>query len=341
VLLRVSEESETRTLTIVGTAVVLCAAAAVLLIAMNPFGGRADGRISVAIDTPYVGQGVATGTALIMHGVKVGEVTGVASLHGGGVRLDADLQTKAVAALTDAVNIDFRPANYFGVTGINLIAGTGGQALRDGSRVNTVPKGNFTLQALLSRLGEVSTGAITPQLIHVIERATRYTDAMNPLIETMLTVAEAVADVQTVPLYPLLRNATGVSVALPSFVDAASDAGDYFENNGFAEVSEDVFQKRYIKTFELAATSLFGAVGRLESRYVDELLPAVNSLKAVTDVVPALIRPEDFAQTLVELRSRFEKMYAGTPEQRALQVRIVLDSLPGVAAPLGVMGGPQ
>jgi hypothetical protein len=41
---------------------------------------------------------------------------------------------------------------------------------------------------------------------------------------------------------------------------------------------------------------------------------------------------------LVELRSRFEKLYAGTPEQRALQVRIVLDSLPGVAAPLGVLG---
>ena len=27
-------------------------------------------------------------------------------------------------------------------------------------------------------------------------------------------------------------------------------------------------------------------------------------------------------------------------EQRALQVRIVLDSLPGVAAPVGAMGGP-
>jgi hypothetical protein len=44
---------------------------------------------------------------------------------------------------------------------------------------------------------------------------------------------------------------------------------------------------------------------------------------------------------LAELRSRFEKMYAGTPEQRALRVRIVLDSLPGVAAPLGAMGDHQ
>jgi len=43
---------------------------------------------------------------------------------------------------------------------------------------------------------------------------------------------------------------------------------------------------------------------------------------------------------LVELRTRFEKLYSGTPEQRALRVRIVLDDLPGVAAPLGVMGAP-
>jgi len=42
---------------------------------------------------------------------------------------------------------------------------------------------------------------------------------------------------------------------------------------------------------------------------------------------------------VAELRTRFEKMYQGTPEQRALQVRIVLDSLPGVAAPIAAVGG--
>lgn len=45
------------------------------------------------------------------------------------------------------------------------------------------------------------------------------------------------------------------------------------------------------------------------------------------------------SEMLVELRTRLEKMYAGTPEQRALQVRILLDSMPGVAAPLAAAGG--
>jgi hypothetical protein len=58
----------------------------------------------------------------------------------------------------------------------------------------------------------------------------------------------------------------------------------------------------------------------------------------MSDAVAPLLRPVGLGDMLVELRRRLEKLYAGTPEQRALQVRIVLDSLPGVAAPLGVMG---
>ncbi len=43
--------------------------------------------------------------------------------------------------------------------------------------------------------------------------------------------------------------------------------------------------------------------------------------------------------TLVELRTRFERLYAGSPEQRALQVHIVLDQIPGVQAPVSALGG--
>jgi hypothetical protein len=55
--------------------------------------------------------------------------------------------------------------------------------------------------------------------------------------------------------------------------------------------------------------------------------------------VPKIVSPENFAYTLTELRTRLERMYAGSGDQRALQVRIILDRLPGVAAPLAAMGG--
>jgi hypothetical protein len=347
VLIHGPEDAERRKLTIAGMVMLLCVAVAVALVAINPFRGRPPGVFSVAIDTPYVGQGVADGTAVIAHGITVGAVTAVSNLPGGGVRVAADLQQTAVAGLTDTMNIDFRPVNYFGVTGINLVAGAGGEPLRDGMQITTVPKGNFTLQALLSRLGEVSVGALTPQLIQVIEKATRYTQALVPLIETALIAGDAVARVQTVSTAQLLTNAAGLSVVFPSTANALTDTGVGFIHNDLnfvnratADYTDDEFENRFIPTLHASSVGVFADVGRLEASHVGDLLPFVGATKAIFDVVPPLIRPEGFAQMLAELRSRFEKMYGGTPEQRALNVRIVLDNLPGVAAPVNAIGGP-
>jgi hypothetical protein len=212
--------------------------------------------------------------------------------------------------------------------------------------IKTVPKGNFTLQALLTRLGALSTRVITPQLVEVIDRTTRYTDALNPLIDTMLIAANAVAHIQTVPTARLLANTTGLSVAFPGLLSATTDAGDAIAHadmnwmhKGLGDNTTEEWYKTFgIPTVEQLTNGIFGSIGRLESSHSADLLPLVNGIQAITDTAPPLLRPEGLAQTLVELRTRFEKLYKGTPEQRALQVRIVLDSLPGVAAPLGVMG---
>ena len=143
-LLRGSDAHETRTLSRIGEGVAACLAVAVAVyFVAGPFGGTPKNVISVAIETPYVGQGVASGTPLIMHGVKVGEVTALASAPGGGVRLNADLQPGFTSGLTDAMGIDFRPANYFGVTGINLIPADGGQPLRSGADISVTPKPHY------------------------------------------------------------------------------------------------------------------------------------------------------------------------------------------------------
>ncbi|MCV7150139.1 MCE family protein [Mycolicibacterium pyrenivorans] len=349
-LLHTSDESETRTLTIVGVAIAfLCVVVAGSLYVFDPFAGRAESDISVSIDTPYVGQGVATGTALVMHGVTVGQVTGIFSLPEGGVRLNADLNSKSSQGLTDTMKVDYRPINYFGVTGINLSPGSGGQALFDGIRISTIPRGNFTLQTLLTRLGEVTTGVVTPQLIQVIDRATRYTDALNPLVETMLIAANAVAEVQTVSTEQLLTNATGISVAFPGFVNSAVKGGDNFiwpanylksRDTAIKDITEEHYRRNY-EFLKEANVGLFRSLGQLLRTHSADLFPVTEIVRALFGVVPPLIRPADTAQMMAEMRTRFEKMYQGTPEQRALQVRIVLDSLPGVAAPIAAIGGQQ
>ncbi|WP_036339536.1 MlaD family protein [Mycolicibacterium aromaticivorans] len=355
-------EAERRRLILIGVALTTSVAVVLAVVIASPFGARPTNDISVKLDLPYVGQGVSAGTPVMMHGVKIGSVTAVSSLPNGDVRLDADLQSGPTTGLTDSLGMDFRPANYFGVTSINLIAGDGGGPLRNGTHITTVPKGNFTLQALLSRLGEITGGVVTPQLISVVDRATRYTDGLNPLIETLVTTANAITTVQKVSTEQLLRNATGVTVALPSFVDNATAAGyDINQGSGFVTFnvsnesalpgqgidvrpgqpqSEEFWRTRSVATLDVVANSFFGAIGKLLSSHPRELLPAVGLVNTMADPVPALVAPTGVAETLVELRTRFEKLYGGTPEQRALQVHIVLDNLPGVQAPIDAMGGP-
>lgn len=337
---KASEEREARTLTAVGIGLVTCAILAVTAFALaDPFGGRPSDEIAVTIDSPYVGQGVESGTVLLMHGAKVGEVTHVTTRADGGVRLAADLQRKPTQGLTDTLSIDFRPANYFGVTGINLTPGAGGQDLANGSLIKTTSANNFTLQALLSRLGEVSNGVLTPHLIEVIDRSTSYIDGLDPLLETMLVVSNSLANVQTVSTAQLLTNTTGISVAFPGFVNATTGLGDHVVHSGLDTVSEDYYQNTYKAVLALSSTSLFGAIGRLETSHSTELAPLTDMIKVLTDVVPGLVPPDAIADTGRELRSRLERLYAGPPDRRAVNVRVILDSLPGVAAPIDAVGG--
>lgn len=139
-MLRGSQKRQDSILTLVGTAVLLCVVLAMLAVVIEPFSGPPPDRISVAIDTPFVGQGVEAGTAVVLHGVEVGKVTSVALSPGGGVRLAIGLQRGPVAGLTDKMNIDFRPINYFGVPGVNIIPAPGGQAVRDGTEISVMPR---------------------------------------------------------------------------------------------------------------------------------------------------------------------------------------------------------
>ncbi|MCV7193110.1 MlaD family protein [Mycolicibacterium brumae] len=377
-LLRVSEKRQDRIFTAIGAGfvAVVGVAALVYTIVLSPSGKPAKDTIAVAIETPFVGQGVADGTAVIMHGVEVGQVTQVSRVDGDRVRLDVELESAPTKGLTDGVGIDFRPANYFGVTGVNLIPADHGSPLDNGSLINVQTAGNLTLQTLLYRLGELTQNVVTPQLVSVMDRATRYTDALNPMFETMIQVSTAVADVQTVPTEQLLRNATAITVSLPSAMDAVLTLGhsyiwnasgvhfdpeqaraenpylkyydklklDYYNeaSDTLATDPDKFIFGRFRAWFEGARLDLFSKMGDLEGSHTYDLFPLLDNVRVMADVVPRLVEPEDLGDKLGELRSRLERMYAGSGDQRALQVRIMLDQLPGVAAPMGIMlGEPQ
>ena len=365
-MLRGSDQHQERVLLGIGGGAVLLIVLALIISILDPLGGRANGFYSVAITTPYVGQGVQEGTSVVLHGVKVGEVTNVRDTPAGEVRLVTDLETEPTKGLSSEMDIDYRPINDFGVPGVNLIPKAGGQPLRDGSQLTLVPSGNFTLAELLYQLGDVSQASLTPQLIGVIDRVTRYTDGLNPLFESLVTISRAVEAVQTEPTEEQTQRLGSVLTAVPPFANeliiglrrvidfsfypgqtrspsASSSqplAYPYLKDvttPSLGDLSEDYFQQHFINTLDPIQNGLFKAIGTLVASHVDDLTPLISGLKALTDTVPVLLRPRDVAQKLAELRDRFEKLYSGNGDQRAVSVRLLLDSLPGVAAPMGIV----
>ncbi|QVI27222.1 Mammalian cell entry related domain protein [Mycolicibacterium neoaurum] len=296
--------------------------------------------IAITIDTQYVGPGVRPGAAVVLHGVQVGEVATVTAMDHGTIRLVARLQQQPTEGLTDTMRFDYRPVNYFGITGINVIPGEGGSQLHSGALISAPPVGNFTLSELLARLGD-ATSLMDADLIQVVDRATRYTDGLTPLVETMLIALRAVDAVQTTPAAQLLANASAISGPLPNLVRSLTDAGDLVTTaTPVAEYSQDVWDNKWIPTLDEAETGFFAAAGRLLTTHMDDLLTFTQSVTSIMSTVPPLVRPGEFSYSITELRSRLEQMYAGSGDQRALQVRILLDNFPAVTAPLG-LGGPQ
>lgn len=337
-LLRTSEERQTRILTRVGLAVLSVLALAAGLAVRLPLGGT-DAQHTLSIDTDYVGNGVTDGTPVLMHGIRIGQVAAVTGRPGGGARLNLTLDPAAAAGLSTDLAMDYRPANYFGITGVHLSAGpAGGPALPDGARLTLDPRGNFTMPEFLSRLGALTDGVITPELVSVIDRATRYVDGLTPLLETVLLVTGAVAAVQTAPTGDLLRNAAGIAVAAPSFVDAVTNVAGRLDGARLADLDEQFFTDRFLATIQLASTGLFGTVGTLLSSNTRNLLPATEVVQSLARPVPNIAATEQISESLVELRTRFERMYEGSGDQRALRVRVTLDQLPGLAAGLQAMG---
>lgn len=335
---KASIETENRITTSIGLAATVAAALVAGLAFANPFDRESDDTLGVVIESPYAGQGVEAGTDVLMHGVKVGEVKRVSSLPEGGVRMEANFERAPTAGLTDEVDFDFRPANYFGVTGINLRENPAGAPLADGTVIRTAPTGNFTLQALLARLGDVTHGTLTPQLIDVVDRATTYVDGLDPLLETMLVVASSFADVQTVDTARLLTNATGLSVAFPGFVHGAMTTGDQFLHAGLDGVSEEYFQHTQRPAIDFVATELFGAIGKLVSSHSTELAPLTDMIKILTDIAPGLVPSDEISDSVREYRMRLERLFTGPPDRSAVDVRVILDDFPAIAAPMQSAG---
>ncbi|MGV0735028.1 hypothetical protein ABQF35_05170 [Mycobacterium syngnathidarum] len=339
-LIRGTDEEVARTLTRIGALTFVVLAVIGVVLRWSPWNDSKEENLAIVIEAPFVGQGVDVGSSFLLHGVPVGQVTGIASMPGGGVRIDGNLLRKDTAGLTDALHIDYRPSNYFGITAINLNPSEGGTVITDNTKMRVIPDGNFTIQALLSRLGSISSDVITPRLITVVNKVTRFTDGLNPLIEVFLVVGNAVAKTQSVSTERLMANSAAISDAFPEAIDGVLRTVDSMRKPLRPSTSDPkYFWDNFYPGIQGGVDALFGSVGGLLHDNQATLQSLSNVLIPALSAVPAIAQSEAIAGQIGELRRRLETMYANSSDQHALQVRVQLDALSGGNGSVNQPGG--
>ncbi|MFX0578480.1 Mce family protein [Nocardia nepalensis] len=341
--LRGSDRTQQRAVTLAAVAsIVMLTAALALGIGIHRH-TQNNGKLLLDIDTPYVAPGIASGTHVILHGVPVGEVTGLDRVETGAVRVRVALHPDRVHGLTDSFDIDFRPENYFGVTAINITGdAAAGRPLTAGRILPKQPLGDFSMSTMLEKGSFVVSGTLTDDMVATLDQVIKYTNGLNPMIQTGIVVADRVARTQQALPSTSLGYVDDILQVLPSFNrEAVPGLYGVFDTlyNRRADGALGVNDKRFADAdvaLNLVSGNLFGAAGHLLASHAAELPAVTDAVQALTDAIPAVLANGALTPRFKQLVAQCDQAFSGGDGARTLNLRLVLDSLPGIAAPLGM-----
>jgi ABC-type transporter Mla subunit MlaD len=329
-----------RSLGIAGAVALLVVVVAVVVGALVYPTMTAPTGTRVQFVVPALGPGVKPGTKVLLHGAEVGEVTEVSAKNADSVTVAVVLQRASAQLITDSVEVDFRPENYFGITALNLAKASDGVPLADGQVIRRSAAPDFTMSTMLEQGSLVLDGTLTKSMISSLDKVVRYADGLAPLIRTGIVVADSVAKSQRQLPTVLMNRMNDVLAEFPAFSREAAGAlysiydSAYNRRPDGSIGVDDAFMDETDQALQLAASDLFGKAGALLASHDSELVPLTQLVKSLTDPLPAIIGSGATIDKLIAAVAQVESSFTGTPDQKTLQLRIVMDDLPGVAGPL-------
>ncbi|MBD0022355.1 MCE family protein [Gordonia pseudamarae] len=320
--------THTHTARIVGIAAILVAALAVIAWRVVPTGGLDDDQIAVTLLTEHVGDGITVGTEVRRGGVVVGQVDSVTRTDAGQA-IKVRLDDPSLTGLTDALAIDYSPANLFGITQISLLARQGGSPLRSGTTVDLTGGHvdrvhDATVSTMLLSLGKLSGDVLTPELADLVKRVSQDAKAFSPLMKALITTVETVADTQKMPYSPILRDLGSALSGFPSTLDGGLILLRMVHDHPYLKIPEK--QARFDATVAVLAKDVIPGLANLlrtlQPDYAGLAALPVPLLNAVAAAVPS---PQTTQAQLKKLLTRTSKAFAGSPAEPVLRLALTLN----------------
>lgn len=318
-------------------AVALGVIAAVVVAASLYRGLRGDDGLHIALHTEQIGDGVLAGTPVRVDGVQVGKVTEIVPDERGTQRISLRLDRSQLFGIDDSLQLDYAPANLFGISEIELRRGPGGAPLRDNGTVDLTGQRSAaifdaTMGSLLRSLSQTGDAVLTPQMATVIAQLSTDVAAFTPLAQAMITVAQTITDNQKMPaselvgrLGPAFDGGGEFAGATIQVLDLIRDLPRLQDNRQSYDAGVRVLTDRLLP----GLADLGGAAGAGLSGTTDTLAPV---LVLLGQMVP---RPRQSGAELAELMRRLRAAMPDTPDGPVLDTEIDVRGVPVLAPLLG------
>ncbi|MGX1806066.1 MlaD family protein [Nocardia sp. NPDC055321] len=308
--------------------------------ALRPDPNAADG-LRIALRTEHIGDGVVLGTEVLLDGVTVGEVVGIAPDERGTQRISLALDRSQLGGVDDSFQVDYAPSNLFGISALELRRGAGGSPLSPdvvvdltGARSALVQ--DATMSNLMRTLTQVTTEVLTPELASTLARLASDIGAFTPLAQALVVLGRTVADTTTVAPSELLGGYGSALTGGARFADALFEVMNSVYHIDVLRTDRGRFDATIAmvvdRLFPALRNTLYGARGEF-SEYAGMLAPM---LAAAASTVPA---PERSGAELATLIENLRSTMPDTPDGPVLEVDVDLSLVPVLGIPDVAPGG--
>ncbi len=298
---------------------------------------RTEDGLHIALHTEQIGDGVLAGTPVRVDGVQVGTVTDIEPDERGTQRISLRLDRSQLHGIDDSLQVDYAPANLFGISEIELRRGAGGSALRDdsvidltGSRADAIF--DATMGSMLRTLSQTGDSVLTPQMATVISQVSHDMKAFTPLAQSIIEVAQIVTDNQRMPPSELAARLGPAFYGAGNFAGANEVMVDMIRNIPRLQNNRESFDagvRMHTEKLLPGIANLGAVLGQDLSGTTDMLVPV---LRLLAQMVPT---PQQSGADLTEFLRRLRAAMPDTPNGPVLNAEIDLSGMPVLAPLLG------
>lgn len=293
-------------------------------------------KLTVVADT--IGEGLAPGAEVKFHGLAIGSVKTLEAAGFNKQQMTVELDPRQAQALTADTKAQFTSSNVFGSAAVELVSqGIGPPLARNQTLLMGTDVQAASITGLLRQGQKLTQIVDTPDFNHIIAVLDRHADLVEPVTKSILDFAKILADAQTAPFSQSLSvmasfvNGLNDSIPLIGLVNDLLDGLQFLTEPGGADRTNLVLQQ---------IGTLLKDVGHIFLKNNPWLIQLVAGL--MNTAVPATFALGSLAPAYDRLSGLLDRTSAAFPVTDGtvrMQIEVILDTMPGIAAGLPAEAG--